>query len=268
MENKIACVSVVIPLYNSSSTIENALNSVGQQSHAPLEIIVVDDGSTDDSAAKVEAFAATHPKLFINLIRKANGGVSTARNAGMKAAKGDYIALLDADDEWLPQKLSLQMEILAQHPEIDLLGANRNGETVKRSFFKKFDHLTLISANRLLYKWLFQPSTVIFKRYLLDRVGYFDEKQRYAEEGNYWLRIGKQHQCALLNESLVITGGGKPDFGFSGLSSNLKAMQQGEYKNLKDALQLSIIGHVQYGFLVLYSTLKYIRRILIVKLRK
>lgn len=267
MENKAALVSVVIPLYNAASSITQTLQSVFNQTYRPLEVVVVDDGSTDQGAQLVEAIAAAQTEVPIRLIRKANGGVSTARNTGMKAASGDYIALLDADDEWLPHKITTQMEVMKQHPEIDLLGSNRNGEVFTRFLFKQFTRLTPISANLLLYKWFFPTPGVVFKKHLLDTVGYFDETQRYAEEGNFWLRICKDNQCVLLNESLLITGGGKPDFGFSGLSGNLKAMQQGEYKNLRDAYKLGIVGLPQYLFLLAYSTLKYLRRLLIVKLR-
>lgn len=261
-------VSVVIPMYNSAETIQRTLNSVKNQTCKDFEIIVVDDGSTDNGADLVESYIAANQDLDIHLIKKANGGVSTARNTGMRMAKGNYIALLDADDEWEKQKLQKQLTVLEADAAIDLLGCNRNGQVLDTFLSKKFTRLTPISARFLMYKNFFATPTVIFKRKILTEVGFFDETQRYAEEGNYWLRICNKNNCMLLNESYVLTGGGKPDFGFSGLSSNLKEMEKGELRNLREALRLNVVGIFEYCFLVVYSILKHIRRLLIVKLRK
>lgn len=268
MATNLPLISIVVPMYNSSRTIENTLKSVTDQTFNDYEVIVVDDGSTDDSAALVEAFIRAHPDRAIALIRKPNGGVSTARNAGMRVGKGEFIALLDSDDEWLPNKLEVQMDVLRKNPDIDFLGSTRNNEHFDRFIFKKFGYLTNISARLLCYKTFLITPTTIFKASILSTVGYFDETQKFAEEGNYWIRVCKDNNCVLQNESLVITGGGKPDFGFSGLSSNLKGMEMGELKNLNDAFNLKIVGVLEYGFLISYSLLKYVRRMIIVKLRK
>lgn len=261
-------ISVIIPMYNSSETILQSIQSVLDQSYkGEIEIIVVNDGSTDGSLKLVSDFAGTIPQSNIIIIDKKNGGVSSARNAGMQAAKGDYIALLDADDEWDKNKLKEQIKVLSAHPEVDLLGCNRNNEIVNRFIFKKFERLTLISSKLLLFKNFFSTPTVIFKRSVLATTGFFDESQRFAEEGNYWIRICNKGTCMLLNESYVITGGGKPDFGYSGLSSNLLKMERGELKNIKDALALKIINYIEFIFLNIYSIAKYLRRVIIVKLR-
>ena len=118
-------VSVVIPMYNSEKTIEQVLGSVISQTAISeiAEIIVVDDGSTDSSALLVEEFIRTHPTSSILLIRQPNGGVSSARNHGIRIAKGEYIALLDSDDLWMPQKIERQLQILNNNPEIVFLGS-------------------------------------------------------------------------------------------------------------------------------------------------
>ncbi|MEH6305202.1 glycosyltransferase family A protein [Olivibacter sp. CPCC 100613] len=263
-------ISVVIPMYQAEQSIRNALSSVVNQQYKPLEVIIVNDGSRDQSVERAEQFIAEQDKgeITFYLINQPNRGVSCARNVGMRKAKGIYIALLDADDEWLPHKLKRQMEVLQANPEIDFLGTNRNGEHWKRWLFKKFQHLTPISAHLLLYKTFFVTPTVLFKRKVLETTGFFDEQQRYAEEGNFWIRISNEHHCVLLNESLVITGNGKPNFGFSGLSSNLKEMEKGELKNMWLGYQLGVVGFLEYVFLVFYSLIKYIRRLAIVKLRR
>ena len=119
-----------------------------------------------------------------------------------------------------------------------------------------------------MVKFIFVIPTVIFRKKIISDVGYFDEAQKYAEEGNYFLRIAQKYNCFLLNESLVITGNGKPHFGHSGLSGNLKEMEKGELKNLEYALKLEIISYFEYSCLVVFSILKYFRRIVIVKTRK
>ncbi|CAH0334862.1 Undecaprenyl-phosphate 4-deoxy-4-formamido-L-arabinose transferase [Flavobacterium sp. CECT 9288] len=260
-------ISVVIPMYNSSKTILMTLNSIKKQTILPYEVIIIDDGSLDESSTIVEDFISNNSTLNIQLVKKTNGGVSTARNAGIKLAKGDWIALLDSDDEWLINKLERQIQVLSENPEIDFLGTNRNGEYFDKILWKKLSVLTRISPKLLMIKFIFVVPTVIFKKEIISDVGYFDETQKYAEEGNYFIRIAQKYNCFLLNESLVLTGDGKAHFGHSGLSGNLKEMEKGELKNLKDALNLKIINVLEYSCLVVFSILKYFRRIVIVKTR-
>jgi len=263
-------VSVVVPLYQAAHTIQYALQSVVQQDYRPIEIIIVNDGSTDQSLLKVEDFIQENraSNVAFRILSQPNQGVSSARNAGMRLAEGDYIALLDADDQWLPGKLTRQLAVLETHPQIDFLGTTRNDEQWTRWFFKSFKELTPISAHLLLYKTFFVTPTVIFKRSILNKTGYFDEQQRFAEEGNYWIRVCCQNHCVLLNESWVITGNRKPNFGYSGLSSNLKEMERGELKNMYLGYQMGIINAFEYGFLVFYSLIKYLRRIVITVIRR
>ena len=255
-------------MYNSEATVTTCIRSVLNQTYkCEIEIIVVNDGSTDDSVAIVEEIIKTNnTKIVIQLINKENRGVSTARNIGMKIAKGEWIALLDSDDEWMPNKLERQMQILINNANIDFLGTSRNGECYS-FFWKNINGLTKISCKMILVKNFFSPPTIIFKKQIFLEIGGFDENQRYYEEGNYFVRISQKYNCYLLNESLVITGGGKPYFGHSGLSGNLKEMERGELKNIRDALNLGVINLFEYLFLVVYSFLKYIRRVLIVKFR-
>lgn len=252
-------------MYNSEKTIIRTLDSVKNQTVLPAEIIVVNDGSTDNSLNIVENYVSLNTFLRIMIVDKSNGGVSTARNAGIKASKGNWIALLDSDDEWLANKLERQIEILAQNPQIDFLGTNRNGEYFVNILWKKLDLLTKISPKLLLVKFIFVVPTVVFKKSITDAIGFFDESQRYAEEGNYFIRIAQKYNCYLLNESLVLTGGGKEHFGHSGLSGNMKEMEKGELKNIGDSLALEIINIFEYILLVVFSILKYFRRVIVVK---
>jgi glycosyltransferase involved in cell wall biosynthesis len=267
MTKKDKLVSVVIPAYNASNTIIKALDSVCNQTYKNIEIIVVNDGSKDDTLTIITEYKEEKKGLNFTIIDKVNGGVSSARNVGIKLAQGNWIAFLDSDDEWLPNKLERQLEILNQNPQIDFLGTNRNREYFHKILWKKFGLLTKISPKLLMVKFIFVVPTIIFKKSITSTVGFFDETQKYAEEGNYFIRIAQKFNCYLLNESLVITGGGKDHFGHSGLSGNLKEMEKGELKNLNDAYRLGIINFVEFSCLNIFSVLKYIRRIIIVKLR-
>jgi len=260
-------ISVVIPMYNSSETILNTLNSVKYQTVLPFEVIIIDDGSNDDSVIIVEDFILNNPSLNLQLLKKTNGGVSSARNIGIKIAKGDWIALLDSDDVWLSNKLERQLQVLFENPSIDFLGTNRNDEYFDKILLKKMNSLTRISPKLLMVKFIFVVPTVIFRKSIIFDIGFFDESQKYAEEGNYFIRIAQKYNCFLLNESLVITGGGKAHFGHSGLSANLKEMEIGELKNLNDALRLKIINTLEFYCLSFFSILKYIRRLIIIKLK-
>jgi glycosyltransferase involved in cell wall biosynthesis len=256
-------------MYNCAKTIIQAIDSVYAQTWTgDIEIIVVNDGSIDNSRAVVESYIEGNHRDNIVLLNQSNAGVSSARNEGMKRCIGDWICLLDADDVWLPNKLERQLQILEEHPEIDFLGTARNGELFGRVGIRVLETLNKISASELLFRFVFVTPTVIFRRSILSGIGYFDENQKYAEEGNYFIRIAHKYNSYLLNESLVITGGGKSHFGDSGLSSNLLGMEKGELKNIKLAYQMKIIKFEQYVFFVLYSILKYIRRVYIVKIRR
>lgn len=256
-------------MFNAENTIIAALDSIKNQTYkCEYEIIIVNDGSKDASKTIVENYILKNPQMNITLVDQANGGVSKARNEGLKRAEGDYIALLDSDDEWLPEKIEKQMSVFEKNSNIDLLGTNRNNEYFKKFLGFKFNYLTKISSKLLLLKTFLVTPSVIFKKEILNNTGFFDEQQRFAEEGDYWIRICNKNNCYLVNESLVITGRGKPNFGFSGLSSNLWQMEKGELKNMKTALNLKIINIFEYFFLVIYSIAKFIRRLIIVKFRK
>ena len=249
-------------MYNSENTIERALLSVITQSYkGSVEIIVVDDGSKDTSAEVVSNFIRQHPECDIKLLRQQNGGVSRARNIGLKNITGDYIALLDSDDAWFPEKLKIQIDCLETNEPIDFLGASFEG------FGQKNGDLFKIEFRDLLFKNYFQPSTIIFRREVLSKIGYFNETQRYAEEGNYFMRIAREFNCFFLNKNLIIFGDGKAGFGESGLSANLKEMEKGELQNLKFAYKKGWVNPILYALAVCFSLLKYFRRILIVKLR-
>lgn len=266
MEENSLLISVVIPMYNASETIVRVLESVKKQTlKCDYEVLLVNDGSKDNSKEVVERYILANPSFNIKLIDKANGGVSTARNAGLKASQGDLIAFLDSDDEWFPDKLQKQKKVLEMNPEIDLLGCAFDGlyfpNTPDGSLLK-------IDINKLIFKNYFQPSTVILKRKVFEKVGYFDENQKYAEEGNYFIRIANEFNCYFCNMEVINYGDGKSGFGASGLSANLKEMHKGFNKNLKFAYENHLINLKQYTLARILEFVKYLRRIAIVRLKK
>ena len=113
-------VSIVIPCYNQSKFVKRTIASVLQNKYRPIEILVIDDGSKDDSAAIVRSMQAKFPE--VKLLQKENGGVSSARNFGIRKAEGEYIAFLDADDLFYPNTLSARMRVFVEEDEPDLLG--------------------------------------------------------------------------------------------------------------------------------------------------
>lgn len=259
-------ISVVIPMYNSEDTIIKSLDSIKNQTAFKyiLEIIVVNDGSTDRSLEIVEEYSNENSDLNIIIIDKTNGGVSSARNRGIEEAKGEWIALLDSDDEWLKDKIERQVKCIQNNKEIDFIGGNINNEKLK-IFGKEINNLYKANIKDLCVKMFPQTSTAIFKRSIFEQIGGYDETQSYAEDGNYFLKICANYNYYHLPVNMVSYGNGKAGFGISGLSANLKKMHEGNIKNIKELRKNKDIGILYYIFIYLFYNVKYIRRILIIK---
>ena len=255
-------ISVIIPVYNAEESIEKCLDSIKNQTwKGEFEIIVINDGSADRSGEILENYRQKNPEMPIQLINQENGGVSKARNTGLKIAKGDYIALLDSDDEWLPEKTEKQMKYLVnQNFRVDFITSLWNDEKVSFPYAIGGNGLVAINLNKLLFKVSGQTSTAIFKKKILGNTGFFDERQRYSEDANFWMRISENNSMFLLPEKLVIAGNGKKSFGFSGLSANLKEMEKGIQKNISEMYQNKRINLLGYIFYFVFSKLKYIVR--------
>ncbi len=253
-------ISVVIPMYNAEQSVVLALDSVKNQTfpQEEFEIIIVNDGSTDKSPPIVDDYMKQNPRMNITLIHQDNGGVSKARNTALKIAKGDYIALLDADDEWHPVKTEKQMQYFDNiSRKIDFLATARNNNPLLFPYQIK-NGLAEITFNKLLIRNEAQPSTVIFRKKVLENTGYFDDNQKYAEDVNYWLKVSLRNTMYILGESLVTVGKGKRTFGVSGLSSNLPEMAKGFDKNLREMYTLKEINYFQYLLFKLFYKAKYL----------
>lgn len=253
-------VSVVIPMYNSSKTIIRALESVALQTVQVKEIIVIDDGSVDESSSIVQEYSLKS-NIDIILVKKKNGGVSSARNKGMSIAKGEFVAFLDSDDEWVPEKLEVQMPFFSEDGVV-LVGGHH-----KPLSGNSYSNKKTINVNDQFLKNNFQTSTVVIKNHLAKKFGGFYEPQKYAEEGRFYFEMLKLGSLVLVQKQLVIyDGGDKAGFGESGLSQNIQMMHQGELSNFRYAKKIHNISNFKYSLFILLSYLKYFRRFCLVKL--
>lgn len=253
-------ISVIIPMYNAEFTVERALMSVIHQNYCGhIEVIIVNDGSKDDSVKVVERIKIQHSLFDIKLINQENGGVSKARNTGLKIASGAYLAFLDADDEWMANKLSCQIPYL-DNGFGDFVSCLRNDDILSWPYRVEDYNFSYVTLTQLLYKVVGQTSTAVFKRHIFEELGGFDENQRYSEDANYWMKIAKNFKMIIINEKLVLTGGGKPSVGHSGLSANINAMEDGVQKNIEEMRQLKYINFSSFLFFKIFSKLKFFVR--------
>ena len=201
-------VSVVIPTYDRMETLPRALDSVISQTFSDWELIVVDDGSTDGTD---EMILRDYPA--VRLHRQENAGVSSARNAGVALASGAWIAFLDSDDAWLPEKLELQLSGLAVEPELRLSHTDeiwvRNGRRVNQP--KEYAKSGGDIYRRCLPLCCICPSSVLIRRDLFDEIGGFDETFPVCEDYDLWLRITAREPVHYLDEALVRKYGGHED---------------------------------------------------------
>jgi glycosyltransferase involved in cell wall biosynthesis len=201
-------ISVVIPTFNRSALLRRALASVFAQPQQPDEVIVIDDGSTDDTAAMLgNEFPA------IRYIRQANSGISSARNLGIKNANSDWLAFLDSDDEWLPEKLFLQTNLLNKHPEHKICHTEeiwvRNGVRVNPA--QKYAKPGGWIFNECLPLCAISPSTVMIHRSVFTEIGLFDTDLPVCEDYDMWLRITAKYPVALITQAQAIKHGGHQD---------------------------------------------------------
>jgi len=201
-------VSVIIPTHNRCDYVKEAVESVLAQSCRPLEVIVVDDGSTDGTAAVLRSFGAS-----VRYVAQPRSGVSSARNKGIRIAAGEWLAFLDSDDLWLPRKLAYHLDYIRKNPHIRVCQTEetwiRNGKRINpRKYHKKpSGHCFPL----LLDRCLVSPSAVMIHRDIFSEVGYFDESLPACEDYDLWLRIGCRYPIGLVDEPLIVKRGGHPD---------------------------------------------------------
>jgi len=201
-------VSVIIPTYNRGWIVKEAIDSVLEQDFSDYELIVVDDGSDDNTPSILKAYG---DKIMV--LQQSNKGVSAARNRGIAAASGRLIAFLDSDDLWLPGKLSAQVTFFKDHPEAVINQTQeqwiRNGGRVNPK--KRHHKFSGMIFERSLALCLVSPSAVMIKKSLFGTVGIFDEHLPACEDYDLWLRISCRYPVHLIETALIIKRGGHDD---------------------------------------------------------
>lgn len=229
-------ISVIIPAYNSEKFIKKAITSVLNQSHKNIEVIVVDDGSTDRTGKIVKEFKNKDNRV-IYVYQKNSGGPSSPKNTGFQNSKGDFIAYLDHDDEWLPSKLEKQLALFDIHLNLGLISCSAyiyEGKKMTRihRLSKKNNSLQGLLVDSLSY--FFSNSSMLIPRHVVESVGDRDENLSVLEDLDIVLRILKEgYKIDFISEPLI-----KYNLGDSNLSKDFNRVAQdykifmGKYRNL------------------------------------
>lgn len=193
-------VSVIIPTYNYGSFIREAVESALNQTHPPHEVIVIDDGSTDDTA---EVLRPYWDAGRIHYHQQKNAGLSASRNVGLSLATGDIFALLDSDDVWHPTKLEYQLAYLESHPECGLVGTTSFSQEPVVWTEVDMPNATILPLDVHLINTCFCPSSVIFRRSLWELVGGFDPAAGGTSDRDYWIRSAAVGEVARIEAPLT-----------------------------------------------------------------
>ena len=228
-------ISVIVPTYNRVHQLPRALDSILCQSCSPKEIIVVDDGSTDETSALM---TSEYPEIVF--IQQQNTGVSSARNVGIKRASGDWIAFLDSDDEWLPEKLEIQMKALYENPGKKICHTNeiwiRNGKRVNPK--KKHEKFGGWIFQKCLPLCCISPSSVIIHKSIFKEIGLFDYSLPVCEDYDLWLRITARNPVLYIEEPFLIKYGGHEDQ----LSKKYWGMDRFRIKSLEKIISSRVLS--------------------------
>jgi teichuronic acid biosynthesis glycosyltransferase TuaG len=257
-------VSVVVPCYRCACTVRRAVSSICEQTHQPAEIILVDDASGDETLTTLREIENQYFGLVKVVALEKNVGAASARNAGWAVASQPFVAFLDADDSWHPDKLRLQCGFMQNNPHVVLSGHQclwiKEGELpipIPRSWSE-----TKINPRRLLFKNSFSTPTVMLRRDVAFR---FQDGRRYAEDFLLWLRISHAgFEVSRMEVTLAYVH--KPFYGSSGLSSAAWNMERAELENFYILHRAGDIGLFLYLAASVFSLLKFILRVFAAKL--
>jgi len=200
-------ISVIIPSYNRKNIVIEAIKSALEQESKTFEVIVVDDGSTDGTEDYLKSL-----NLPIILLRKENGGVSSARNAGIKIAQGEYVAFLDSDDLWLPGILENQLAYLQSHPEIPLVYTDQyievDGKNLEKTRFNREvvseEQKTKFNLPGFVQHMPIHISSVMIRESIFEEIGYFNEDLKIHEDTELWNRISEKYNFGYIEKPLAV----------------------------------------------------------------
>ncbi|RPH05739.1 MAG: glycosyltransferase [bacterium TMED46] len=232
-------ISVIIPTYNRKHTLQRAIDSVLAQTFKPYEIIIVDDGSKDGTK---EWLLQNYPS--VQCIHQPNNGVSSARNKGIQISQGSWIALLDSDDEWMPEKLEYQSKFIEVNRDSSFCHTNeiwiRNGVRVNQ--MKKHKKYGGDIFKYCLDICRISPSSSIIKKDVFEEVGTFDESLTVCEDYDLWLRVTAKFNILFLDEPLIKKYGGHLDQ----LSRVPEGIEQYRIRSLEKILSMGLLTETQF----------------------
>ena len=201
-------ISIIMPVYNGEKHMKLSIESILHQTFPDFEFIIINDGSTDNTSVLM---TSVYPEIVF--IQQSNTGVSCTRNVGIKRASGDWIAFLDSDDEWFPEKLEVQMNALYKNPELKICHTNeiwiRNGTRVNPK--KKHEKFGGWIFQKCLPLCCISPSSVIIHKSIFDEVGLFDDSLLVCEDYDLWLRITARNPVLYIKKPLLRKYGGHND---------------------------------------------------------
>jgi glycosyltransferase involved in cell wall biosynthesis len=262
----VAPVSVVIPCFRCTSTIKRAIDSVAQQTQQPAEVILVEDGSGDETLTVLQQLASQYVGWIKIIELSENGGVSVARNAGWNLASQPYIAFLDADDSWHPAKIASQYQIMLKNPSIVVSGHHRYLWHSNNELPNIPESISVMYVNQfaLLFKNRFGAATAMLKRDIPFR---FVDNKRYSEDCYLWQQMAfSGFLLAFIDSPLAYAH--KPAYGASGLSAELWEMEKGELDNFFRLYQDKKISYWLFLLVAAFSLLKFCKRSIVTKIRR
>lgn len=249
-------VSVVIPCYCCVNTIERAVESVASQTSRPLELILVNDASPDDTAACLQRLKDCYPDWIVVVNLTVNGGAGQARNEGWSIAKGGYIAFLDSDDSWHPQKLAIQYTYMQANPDVCLSGHAHAIGTVSETEVLMIPPAEEVRWWRMLAKNPFvTPSAMVRKDVLLR----FHKGRRYMEDHLLWMEIALS-DCRVVRLDVPLALLHKAQVGVAGLSSHIRAMSKADLGNYWLLYRKGLLGWAPLILFWAWAGLKFLRR--------
>ena len=232
-------ISVIIPTYNRKHTLQRAIDSVLSQTYEPLELIIVDDGSEDGTK---EWVLENYPS--IQYTYQPNNGVSSARNKGIQISQGSWIALLDSDDQWMPEKLEYQRRAIEEKRDSFFCHTNeiwiRNGVRVNQ--MKKHKKYGGAIFKHCLDICRISPSSTLIKKEVFESAGVFDESLTVCEDYDLWLRITAKFNILFLDEPLIKKYGGHQDQ----LSKVPEGIEQYRIRSLEKILSMGLLTETQH----------------------
>ena len=262
----IAPVSAVIPCFRCVRTLERAVASVAEQTVLPQELILVDDGSGDETRSLMSQLKSSYKPGWIKLVLlDINAGAASARNAGWDQARGDFVAFLDADDAWHPRKIELQYQFMVAHSDVAVSGHGHRQVNTTQETTAAIDNVNFenVSPMYVLLKNPFVTPSFMVRRSLENR---FLSGRRFMEDHFFLMEVSAAG-LRIVKTRTPLAYIFKPIFGESGLSADLMRMQHSELENYS---LMQRAGYLSKGFAVVlkgYSWLKFFRRVALVKSR-